>query len=365
MMRILHVFSILDVGGMETYVMNMYRHMDRSRIQFDFLVHHGRKGVYEEEIESLGGKIFHTTVLDDFNIAKYRRELRRIYQENNYQIVHGHLSSMALWYLGEAEQAGVGCRILHCHCPGYTKTIKGYLRHFLFQFSPRHANVRFACSEEAGRYQFKHMPFEVLPNGIDVLNFRFNKDRREEIRKQLKLKDEFVIGHVGRFFPEKNHVFMLNLFEKIVRRIPDAKLMLLGDGPLMENIREKVSEKGLENNVIFMGLQRDCAPYYSAMDCFILPSVYEGLPLSGIEAQCAELPCIFTAAASAKLKVSQNVAFIPVGDDDGDRWVETIMGIYRDKADRSVITANVDKYDVRINAQKMAERYVLMGAEKV
>jgi len=365
MMRILHVFSVLDVGGMESYVMNMYRHIDRTQIQFDFLVHHGRRGVFEDEIEAMGGRIFHATVLDDFNIPKYIRQLKKLYSENQYPIVHGHLSSMALWYLGEAERAGVGCRILHCHCPGYTKTLKGYLRHILFQFSPRHANVRFACSEEAGKYQFKDMDFEVLPNGIDIRKFRYSPDSRAEIRSQLGIGDEFVVGHVGRFFPEKNHVFMVKMFAKLVEKIPDAKLMLLGDGPLAEDIKQQVAEAGLEKNVIFVGLQKNCAPYYSAMDCFVLPSVYEGLPLSGIEAQCAELPCIFTAAASEQLKISPKAVYIPVGDDDAGKWADELKRISQTKTDRTAVTAESELYDVRKNAGKMAERYALMGAKRI
>lgn len=365
MMRILHVFSILDVGGMESYVMNMYRHIDRTRIQFDFLVHHGRRGAFEDEIEEMGGRVFHMTVLDDFNLPKYRRQLDRLFRENRYQIVHGHLSSMALWYLGAAERAGVQWRILHCHCPGQTKTIKGYLRHFLFQFSPRHANVRFACSPEAGKYQFKDQSFEVLPNGIDVEKFRFGKEKRAQLRDQLNLGDDFVIGHVGRFYPEKNHGFMLKVFQNLVQKKPDAKLMLLGDGPLMETIRQEVKDQGLEDSVLFMGLQKNCAPYYSAMDCFVLPSVYEGLPLSGIEAQCAGLPCLFTAAASPKLKISPNAAFIPVGEEDVEKWADALVDISLAEADRGVLPEEAGQFDVRLSAKKMSERYMLMGAKEI
>ena len=357
MMRILHVVSVMDVGGMESFIMNLYRRMDREQIQFDFLVHHGRRGVFEDEIEALGGRVYHTTLMDDGNLPGYCLSLRRLFREHpEYRIVHGHLGSTALWYLGAAKRQGVPWRILHSHCPGRIHTLKGSMKHVLFQFSPRHANIHLACSEEAGRYQFRDDSFEVIPNGIDVRRFLFDSELRSGTRARLGLEDRFVVGHVGRFYHEKNHAYLLRSFRAFHAQAPNSMLMLVGDGALKERMEDLARELDLRDSVLFMGLQKDTAPLYQAMDMFVLPSVYEGLPLTGIEAQCAGLPCVFSDNMSANVKLNENTAFLPVGEDDIARWVDAMLKI-REKKKREAPSSAIWLYDAALAAQRMAERY--------
>lgn len=357
MMRVLHVVSVMDMGGMENYIMNLYRKVDRTKLQFDFLVHHGRRGIFEDEIEALGGHVYHTTLMDDFNLIRYLRKLDELFRSTQYRIVHGHLGSTAFFYLGAAERHGVPARILHSHCPGHPNTIKGYIKHFLFHFSPIHANVRLACSTLAGEYQFRRAAFEVVPNGIDVEHFRFSDQSRRDVRSRLGLEGRFVVGHVGRFYCEKNHAYLLRIFRAFREKVPDAVLLLLGDGALLEQTKAQAREMGLEGDVRFMGVIHDCAPYYQAMDAFVLPSIYEALPLTGIEAQCAGLPCLFSEGVSAEVKLDAQAGFLPISPDDVQLWVSRLMELREQHVDRNRALSGMERFDVGANARRMVARY--------
>lgn len=364
MMRVLHVVSVMDMGGMENYIMNLYRKIDRSELQFDFLVHHGRHGFFEDEIEALGGRVYHTTLMDDFNLPKYLNQLRKLFRDTPYDIVHGHLGSTALFYLGSAKRAGVPVRILHSHCPGHPNTVKGYIKHILFRFSPIHANVYLACSDSAGKYQFRKAAFETVPNGIDVERFQFNERLRSDLRRELLMDDCFVIGHVGRFYYEKNHTYLLEIFRAFRERVPNAVLMLLGDGALMQNIKALAESMGLMESVRFMGVIGDCAPYYQAMDAFVMPSFYEGLPLTGIEAQCAGLPCLFSEGVSAEVKLDDRAEFLPIGRVNIDWWVDKLLEIRDCPPDRCRTMPGMERFDARLHAQRMTERYRELRRQK-
>lgn len=360
MKRVLHVVSILDRGGMENYIMNIYRHIDREKIQFDFLVHHMRRGQLEDEIENLGGTIYHASVLDDFNICQYKKYLKSIYANGQYQIVHGHLGSTAYWYLGEAERSGIPWRILHSHCASHTKSLKGYAKWAMFQFSPIHANVRLACSEEAGKYLFKKSTFEKALNGIDVDHFLYSDIVRRNVRSKLGIQNNFVVGHVGRFTSEKNHSFIIQVFKKLKESIPNALLLLIGDGQLKEKIEQKVVALGIQNSVLMMGIQFDCSPFYQAMDAFILPSIYEGLPLSGIEAQCAALPCLFSDNVSKEVQISFSSSFLPIGIKNTGIWVDALTKIQGQHIERNLQKIDASRFDAVTIAKSMEQRYATL-----
>ena len=356
----------MDVGGMESYIMNMYRRIDRTKVQFDFLVHHARRGVFEDEIEALGGQVYHTTLMDDFNLLKYLRDLNRLYSRHpEYRIVHGHLNSSAFFYLGAARRHGIRHRILHCHCPGKINTLKGQVKHLVSRLAPVHATLRLACSTQAGRYLYKDRPFELIANGVDAARFRFTPDVRREQRRSLGFQDQFVIGHVGRFYYEKNHEYLLNIFKAVRSRIPQAVLMLLGDGKLMNDIRRKAHEMALDDAVFFMGLIRDTAPYYQAMDVFCMPSLYEGLPLTGLEAQFASLPCVFSDTVSQEVSFSPETQFLPIGPEHTGRWADALENIYRRNVDRSAFAPYNQSFDAAAAAEEMIRRYeTLWESEK-
>ena len=365
MIHVLHVVSVMDIGGMESFIMNVYRQLDRSEIQFDFLVHHKRRGAFEDEIERLGGTVHHTSVLDDGNLLRYRRQLRKLFQKHpEYRIVHGHLGSMALWYLKAAAEQGVPWRILHSHCPGHIHSLKGDIKHVLFQFSPRYANVRLACSETAGRYQFHKQDFEVIPNGIAVDNFLYREEVRNSLRAQYGLEGHLVLGHVGRFYYEKNHAFLLKIFQAVQRERPDAVLLLIGDGLLREETEKLAESMNLKDSVRFLGLQKNTAPFYQAMDAFLLPSLYEALPLVGIEAQCAGLPCFFSEGVSCETALGSNCWFFSIGDGMEKDWAKAILDSGSREIDRTVISESLRAFDVRVVAESLRQRYIKMSKGK-
>lgn len=361
MIRILHVVSIMDIGGMESFIMNMYRNIDRSKMQFDFLVHHRRRGVFEDEIKALGGHVYHTSLMDDWNLFEYIKELRKLFAEHpEYKVVHGHLGSTAYLYLGIAKRYGVPWRILHSHCPGCIHTLKGYIKHLLFYLSPIHANVAWACSTEAGKYQFKKREFEVIPNGVNVARFTYSAEMRENKRRELGFEDKFVIGHVGRFYYEKNHEYMLKIFDQLKKLVSNAAMVLVGDGLLRQQIKEKAKEMGLDDSILFAGIQKECSPYYQAMDAFIMPSVYEALPLTGIEAQCAALPCLFSDTVSHEVSLGVRTQFLSIGDENVGRWVDELVKIRQSKERREVCIPNADRFDSAKRTRDIVARYEKM-----
>lgn len=362
MIRVLHVVSIMNAGGMENYIMNLYRNIDTTKIQFDFLVHHKAKGLYEDEILKYGGKIFHMSVLDDKNMFKYWHNLKEFFREHQeYKIIHGHLSSMAYWYLGAAKKRGVKWRIAHSHGAGFLHTWKGITKFFLFRLAKINANVYYACSAEAGKYLFGKRKFEFMPNAIQPDRFRFDSKVREEMRSKLMVSDNFVIGHVGRFNLEKNHKYLLQVFQALYLKEPRARLLLVGDGELRETIIRQIQELDLEDAVILTGVQKECEKFYQAMDVFVLPSLFEGLPVTGIEAQYAGLNCAFSDEVSRKIKISNHTKFIGIKEKNIPDWIEYLLEICNDtKTNRKNIELVTDEFDIKKAVINITEQYVKM-----
>lgn len=365
MIRILHVVSVMDVGGMESFIMNMYRRMDRTAIQFDFLVHHKRRGAFEDEIERLGGRVYHLSLMDDFNLPKYLRQLKRLFDDHpEYRVVHGHLGSTAFFYLGEAARHGLHGRILHSHTAACDRTVKGFIKKQLFRIAPRYANVRLACSDKAGKCLFPHTDFEFVPNGIDANAFRYDPVRRNEMRKWLGVANNVVYGLVGRMHSAKNHAFLLDVFANVRKGMPEARLLLVGDGELMEAVRGRAERLGLMDSIIFAGLQMNAADWYQAMDVFAMPSLFEGLPLTGVEAQCAGLPCFFSDQITREAAVSDRAVFLPIGSENIDRWAKALTDAALHIENRcDALPERALQFDIGSVADAMARRYQQLWKE--
>ena len=352
----------MDAGGLENYIMNLYRQMDRSKIQFDFLVHYGKRCFFDQEIIQMGGRIFRLTVREDHNLLKYCRQLNRFFQEHKeYRIVHGHMSSLAIIYLGYAKAHGVPVRIIHSHNSNFSKDMKGYLKYLLSRASESNSTVRYACSTEAGNYLFNQRSFEIIPNGVDGERFHYDWIAREQVRKGLGLNDAFVVGHVGRFSTQKNHAFLLKLFAAYVRRNPRARLMLVGTGELEDQIHRLARELSVEEKILYTGVRRDTERMYQAMDVFVLPSLYEGLPVTGIEAQYAGLNCLFSDRISREVHITEQACFLPIGDENVGLWADALdrhaQEDHMNRAKRELLT---DSFDIGVAAKAMASRYQAM-----
>ena len=269
-------------GGVESVVMNYYRNIDRDKIQFHFLCDEDSTDIPYDEIEKLGGKVI---VIPPYQkLFKYQKELYKIFKENNYKIVHSHINALSVFPLRIAKKAGVPIRIAHSHSTSNKKEWKkNILKMILRPFSKLYANNYFACTEYAGKWLFgkkvvERKELNVINNAIDLKKFEFNENTREDLRKELGIKEDvLVIGHVGRFMKQKNHEFLIDVFEKAIKQDDNIYLILVGQGPLEDKIKEMAKEKGIENKILFLGQRNDVNKLYQAMDIFVLPSLYEGL----------------------------------------------------------------------------------------
>lgn len=361
--RVLHVVTYMGRGGLETMLMNYFRHIDRNKVQFDFLVHRSFKADYDEEILALGGKIFRLPNLNPFN-STYIQNLDSFFAENKeYSIVHSHLDCMAGIPLKYAEKYGVPIRIAHAHNSNQTKDIKYILKLVYKNNIQKYANYLYACGEEAGLWMYRTDNFKILHNAIDSKSYIFDEKKRDKIRGELGLsKDTLVIGHVGRFSPQKNHEYLIKIFYELQKKYNNAILLLVGDGDLKEKIRKQSESLGITNKVIFTGIRSDVENILQAMDVFVFPSKYEGLPVSIIEAQAAGLPCIISNQVPIGCKITNNVYQITLNEDVKE-WVNCILrniGNKRKNRYKEICTAG---YDIKENAKKLEGTYLSMLQE--
>lgn len=355
--RILHVVPNMNSGGLENLIMNLYRNIDRSKIQFDFLVHYQKKGIFDDEIEKLGGKIYRFTFREDNNIIKYIRDLNKFFKEHTeYKIVHGHMASLGYIYLGIAKKYKVPVRIAHSHGTSYLKTLKGYVKFITFKFAKYKSNVNFACSTEAGQYLFgKKRKFEFIPNAIDMQKFEYNKKIREEVRRKLGIDDKIVIGNVGRFNLQKNHKFIIDIFNGVRKKKKEVILLLVGDGELHKDIEKQIQQLGIEEDVKLLGVRKDTNELYQAMDIFLMPSLFEGLPLAGVEAQASNLKCFFSNTITREVQISNNIEFLSL-ELKAEQWADIIIKNFN--YDRKNVKITNRNFDIKNLAKQMEKRYI-------
>jgi len=291
--RILHVVTYMGRGGLETMIMNYYRHIDRNIVQFDFLTHRDFRADYDDEIELMGGRIYRLPRLIPWS-RKYHKALEAFFTTHpEYKIVHVHQDCLSSVILKSAMKCGIPVRIAHSHSSSQDKNLKYLIKLYYKRQIPHFSTQLFACGCEAGDWMFNGAPYQIINNAIDTERYVYCPGCREDMRKSLGIaSDAFVVGHVGRFNVVKNHAFLLEVFCSVKQSRSDAVLLLVGDGDLRLSIEKKVNELGLTDSVIFTGVRDDVPDLMQAMDCFVFPSLYEGLPLTLIEAQAAGLYCL-------------------------------------------------------------------------
>lgn len=297
--RVLQVLGGLNRGGAETMVMNLYRNIDRNKIQFDFIKHTESKCAYDDEIKELGGRIYSIPKYKVYNHFQYKKAWNNFFKKHpEYKIIHGHVRSTATIYLKIAKKYGLYA-IAHSHSTSSGKGIKAIIKNML-QFRIRYITDYFmGCSKEANEWLYgkKIANSEkciILHNAIDVEKYTYNEDIRNKLRKELNIKeDEMVVGNIGRFSYMKNHKFLIDIFEKLCKT-ENCKLLLVGDGELKNDIQNIVKNKHLESKVIFTGVRSDVNEILQAMDIFVMPSIFEGLPVTLIEAQASGVPSLIT-----------------------------------------------------------------------
>lgn len=356
--RVLQIMPAMNCGGMENFVMNLYRAIDRKKVQFDFLYHYSMECFFDAEIRSLGGRIYKLSVREDNNLLKYFRQLDAFFKEHpEYKVIHGHYSGFGVFYNYFAKKHGVQTRVGHSHSASHEKGFKGLADRILTAGFNVGLTNRFACSVKAGRYLFKNKSFEVVRNGINAQKYGFSDSKREKARKELGVQDEFVVGHVGRFAPTKNHIFLLEIFCEILKIRPSSRLILIGEGELQESRKKQAEKLGLSEKIDFLGLRSNVDELLCAMDAFVMPSFFEGLPVAGIEAQSAGVPCFFSSEITPEIKITDNVEFLSL-EMPAEQWAHSILQADnpdRCRSCRAVIDAG---YDIMDSAKKLQDFYI-------
>jgi glycosyltransferase involved in cell wall biosynthesis len=370
--RILNVTTVLRAAGIESFIMNMYRNIDRTKVQFDFMVMRDEKEFYDDEIAALGGRKATISVTGKntfIRIIKESRELYKFLKKNPYSIVHIHYTTpLRALYLFAAKKAGSKVRIYHSHSAevsGKSKiklAIYSYYRKKIAKWATHY----FACSEAAARWMFPNSILDankskIIYNGIDIERFAFDEKARDEIRQEYSLNGKYVLAHTGRFLDQKNHRFIIEIFRDVKKKCPEAKLMLLGTGDLLDEIKKIVTNYNLEDDVLFMGVRSDVNKFLCAADCFLMPSLYEGLPVAAVEAECSGLPCIFSDCITSEVALTNNVTFLSL-DDPIDKWSDAVLS-FKDTVRHDCSNIVQDKgYSIH-NGVRELEKFYLKSVE--
>ena len=362
--RILNLFTIMNRGGAETMVMNYYRNIDRTKIQFDFMVHREEKGAYDDEIRTLGGRIYKMPPIRPWTSFEYRKEVRKFYQEHpEYKIIHSHMSELGYYDFIEAKRNKVPVRICHAHNRPYGIDLKSPVRWYYKTKMLPYITHRFMCGEESGEWLFGKKykdSFIQLNNAIDAKAYSYNPEIREKIRSQLNIKDsQLVVGHVGRFNLQKNHKFIIEIFNELKIQRPDARLMLVGDdkGNEGEIIHNKVKQLGLQETVKFLGVRSDVNELMQAMDVFVFPSLFEGFGIVALEAQAAGLPTIVSNRIPVECKVTNFIEAIDLSK-SASIWANHIIQSAKKDRDNTYKQIKMAGFDIKENTRWLEEFYI-------
>lgn len=325
--RILHEIAKLDAGGVEALLMNIYRNIDRSRVQFDFLVHRDN-GFYEDEVLKLGGRIYRVAPFNPLKHGEYLKSMDNFFKRHKeYIILHAH-SDLNFWPLMIAEKNGVPVRIAHSHNVKTNFNLKLLFMYYQKLRINKYLTHRFACSMDAARWAFgknvSQKEVNIIKNGIMIENFKKNIEIRKEYRKNLNLEEKFVVGHIGRMVPQKNHEFLIDIFYELCKKRKNAHLVLIGDGPLANKIESKVKRLSLEKKVSFLGLRNDVNKIIQSFDAFVFPSIFEGFGIVALEAQAAGLWTYCSEYVPKDVDVSKLISHISLKQPP-EVWADMIL----------------------------------------
>lgn len=369
MIRILHILHSMNRGGAEAMLMNYYRNIDRTRVQFDFLLTEQKRCLFEDEIESLGGRVFRVPLLHMSNPLPYINGLKRFFRGHpEYQIVHSHTSSKSAVPLWIAKKCGIPVRIAHSHNNKSEGGVSGWVRDFLKIPLKSVATDFFACGEEAaiwlyGQNMWKTGVVKILANAIPVEKYAYDVKQRKSVRECYAiLPNTLVLGMVARFSGQKNHMFALDVMKALKDKGNDVKLLLVGEGEMKNEIVKKMKELCIGDDVVMTGVVSDVYNYLQAMDVVLMPSFNEGLPVSLIEAQANGLHCVVSDRVPVEVNVTGNVMFLPL---DVNNWVDCIMTNkehYMVRDEQALEKVRKAGYDIK-EASEMLEEWYIKKAE--
>ena len=370
--RVLQVFGEpFSNGGQDSYLMNMYRHIDRERVQFDFFTpFENRTPVTKAEVESLGGHMWSAEHPFGVDNNRYFREGFSAFlaeHKDEYPIVHIHSGSTYALMIGSklARQNGAKRVAVHSHCGGFVNLKYKVVRMLSWLPMQVHPTDYFACSHLAARWKFpnpiiRKKKYTVLKNAVDTRVLRYDPALREKARQELGLEDKLVVGHIGRFAVQKNHRYLVEIFAALAKIEPNARLVMVGEGVLLEETLKQVEELGLSDRVQYLGIRRDVDALMNAFDVLLLPSFFEGLPVVGIEAQATGLPVVTSTGVTPELPIEDLAVYLPLADSP-ERWAQQVLdsaALTRRDTTREIIDCG---YDVQVAARIMQEKYEEMA----
>lgn len=362
--RVLHNIASLHFGGAQAFLMNVYNNIDREKVQFDFVVTPEEKKDLYEQVEQMGGRIFVCPKYTGKNHFAYCRWWNDFFAEHpEYHVIHGHVRSTASIYLKIAKKYGL-VTIAHSHSTSNGSGISAIVKNIM-QLPIRHtADYLFACSDKAGKWLYgekatKQPNYRMIPNGVDLKRFAFHEEKRRQMRNQLKItEDTFVVGHIGRITVPKNHQFLVELFAAYHKENPKSKLLLVGDGELFEAVQQQCTQLGIRKAVIMVGSKTNTEDYYQAMDIFVFPSLWEGLPVSVVEAQANGLICLLSDVITRDVDLTDQVKYLALNNQMG--WIDAVARGRRKS--RVAITSenmlNLQPFDAAVVARNLQKFYL-------
>ena len=358
-LRVLQILSSLNCSnGIAQVVLNWHRNIDRSKIQFDYLLYWEQSGpnALEEEAKSLGGNIYHITYRGYKYAIPFLFSLRNFFKQHHYPVIHSHVTNLNFIYYPLAKLYGQSVLIQHIHSVKWSNHKKGAIRNFLLSHMvwPL-VSYKLSCSEEAGRSCYKKN-YLVLKNGIDIAKYQRNENIRQQKRKELNLEPYFVVGHIGRFEVEKNHLFLIDIFEEIKNKRQNSVLLLIGEGHQKEHIQRYINHKRLQDSVFLLNPRNDIADILQVMDVFIFPSLYEGLGMAAIEAQANGLPVLASDKIPQETLVT-NFYRLSLSTSPAT-WAKTALAAKRNSNTSEVYTKLAPDFDGYKNTQKLQDLYL-------
>ena len=372
--RVLQVVPSLNrSAGIARVVYNWNRFHDESRVHFDFLHHSSRNGIlmhnerYDEELEATGSKVYTVNYAAD-DLRRFMREVHEVFEKVgfSYDIVRCHMPNSAFCVLREAELAGIKHRVLHSHLNNSSDKFLHRLRNVPLNAIGKHyATDRIACSEDAGHFLFGSQPFTVINNGIPLEQFAYSLESRERLRAELGIGHiDPVIGCVGRFVKQKNFPFAIRVFAKFHEAFPDGKMLILGDGDNRDELKKTIMTEHLSDAVILAGVREDINKLYSVMDVFFMPSLYEGLPVSAVEAQAAGLPCVYSDKVPKETDITGTGAFVSL-DNGVEQWINVLtVALNGGRLMENPILLEQRGYSAKANAELLMQHYEQLIAER-
>ena len=358
--KVCHVIYSISSGGVEQVLINYFSKMEKENLEVYLIYSEEPEKTCKEKMEKAGIKLIQLKYPILESKYKYTKELIKEFKKNKFDIIHCHMNLNNMFSLIAGIISNIKIRISHSH--GIEKETSNKLKKYIIRpikrfLSTKLATNLYSCSEEAGKHLFKNKKFDIIYNAIELEKFNFNPKVREELRKKLNIENNLVIGNVGRFTIDKNHSFIINLFKSIKDKETTSKLILVGVGPLKEQIINQIKKLGLEESVIILDPTDRINDYYQMMDIFLLPSFNEGLGMVLIEAQQNKIPCICSTGIPKTAKISDGITYLNLKEDNMDKWVEECLK-YKDKRNKINYNENLNNYDINIQANRLKKIYI-------